>query len=164
MTLLCGFLVLGPTMATTADGFVRRWVDVFWTASPRLRTWDPHDIKRLYFGVLLFYATFGLVMLSINKPLQLVKIATNIMNYALGFSCLHTLVVNMILLPQADPPRLVRADRPGPVGPLLPRAGDDHDARGAGVVPQAAAREDGWPARPRFEPARSAVSAAPVPR
>ena len=100
MTLLCGFLVLGPTMATTADGFVRRWVDVFWTASPRLRTWDPRDIKRLYFGVLLFYATFGLVMLSINKPLQLVKIATNIMNYALGFSCLHTLVVNMILLPK----------------------------------------------------------------
>jgi hypothetical protein len=100
MTLLCGFLVLGPTMATTADGFVRRWVDVFWTASPRLRTWDPHDIKRLYFGVLLFYATFGLVMLSINKPLQLVKIATNIMNYALGFSCLHTLVVNMVLLPK----------------------------------------------------------------
>jgi hypothetical protein len=100
MTLLCGFLVLGPTMATTADGFVRRWVDVFWTASPRLREWDPHDIRRLYFGVLLFYATFGLVMLSINKPLQLVKIATNIMNYALGFSCLHTLVVNMVLLPK----------------------------------------------------------------
>ncbi len=100
LTLLCGFLVLGPTVATTADGFVRRWVDVFWTSSARLREWDPRHIRIVYFSVLLFYVVFGVTMLSINKPLQLVKIATNIMNYALGFSALHTLAVNTILLPR----------------------------------------------------------------
>ena len=39
LTLFCGFLVLGPTMAASADGIVRRWVDVFWTASKRLERW-----------------------------------------------------------------------------------------------------------------------------
>src|SRR4029077_3177593 len=37
MTLFCGFLVLAPTMASTIDGVIRRWVDVFWTAIPALR-------------------------------------------------------------------------------------------------------------------------------
>ena len=37
MTLFCGFLVLAPSMASSADGLIRRWVDVVWTASPRLR-------------------------------------------------------------------------------------------------------------------------------
>jgi hypothetical protein len=100
MTLLCGFLTLGPTMAVTADGFVRRWVDVFWTSSHRLQAWDPTRIRHVYFAVLLVYAAFGVVMLSTNKPLELVKIATNLMNYALGFSCLHTLYVNLALLPK----------------------------------------------------------------
>ncbi|QDV39381.1 Nramp family divalent metal transporter [Tautonia plasticadhaerens] len=100
LTLLCGFLTLGPTMAVTVDGFVRRWVDVFWTASHRLRCWDPARIRRVYFAVLVVYAGFGVLMLWVGKPLQLVKIATNLMNYALGFSCWHTLYVNLALLPE----------------------------------------------------------------
>ena len=46
---LCGFLVLAPTMATAADGIVRRWVDVFWTASktaPRHGT-GKHPLRLL---------------------------------------------------------------------------------------------------------------------
>src|SRR5262249_17940599 len=76
MTLFCGFLVLAPTVSSTADGIIRRWVDVFWTASPRLRRWPADSIKYVYFLVLLVYMAFGILMLSINKPLQLVKIAT----------------------------------------------------------------------------------------
>ena len=52
MTLFCGFLVLAPSMASTIDGIVRRWVDVFWTSSPRLRQWDTRRIRNLYFYVL----------------------------------------------------------------------------------------------------------------
>jgi len=54
----------------------------------------------LYFGVLSAYTLFGLVMLWFGKPLLLLTIATNIMNFALGFSCWHTLVVNHVLLPR----------------------------------------------------------------
>ncbi len=98
-TLLCGFLVLAPTMATSADGAIRRWVDVIWTSSRRLRTLDPKHIRGVYFGVLLGYMALGLVMLSTGKPLGLLTTATTIMNFALGFSCFHTLVINVTLLP-----------------------------------------------------------------
>lgn len=100
MTLFCGFLVLAPSMAATIDGFVRRWVDVFWTGSKRLRQWEPHRIKHLFFGVLCGYFFFGLIMLSMGKPMTLILISTNIMNFALGFSCWHTIYVNHSLLPK----------------------------------------------------------------
>jgi hypothetical protein len=99
-TLLCGFLVLGPTMATSADGAVRRWVDVIWTSSRALRKWDPKHIRVVYFGVLLGYMTLGLFFLSIGKPLGLLTTAATIMNFALGFSSFHTLVINLTLLPR----------------------------------------------------------------
>jgi hypothetical protein len=98
---LCGLLVLLPTACQTADGIIRRWVDVLWTASARLREVEPHKIKQLYFRVLLGYAAFGVVTLSLShSPGTVVKIATNIYNFALGISCFHTLAVNTILLPR----------------------------------------------------------------
>ena len=39
-------------------------------------------------------------MLWLNKPTDLIKIATLGYNFALGFSCFHTLAVNLILLPR----------------------------------------------------------------
>ncbi|MCH2210665.1 MAG: Nramp family divalent metal transporter [Fuerstiella sp.] len=99
MTILCGFLVLAPTMSTSADGIIRRWVDVFWTSSKRLRAMDARHIKVVYFKVLLGYAVFGCVMLSLN-PGDLITYATMFFNIALGFSCWHTLVINVTLLPK----------------------------------------------------------------
>ncbi len=101
MTLFCGFLVLAPSMVSTIDGVVRRWVDVFWTAIPGLRKLETRAIRLVYFGVLCIYGCFGLFML-IFVPDQgnLIIFATMIYNYALGFSCLHTLAVNMTLLPR----------------------------------------------------------------
>ena len=107
LTLFCGFLILGSSMVTTADGVLRRWVDVFWTASRRLQTWDPKDIGLLYFGVLFCYVLIGLVMLLLVRGDTLLVTATGMMyNYALGVSCLHTLVVNTTLLPPELRPRL----------------------------------------------------------
>ena len=110
MTLFCGFLVLTPTMASTIDGFVRRWVDVFWTASKRLHTLDPAKIRHLYFGVLVGYSVFGLTMLIVfRNPKTLLDIAGCIYNFALAFSCMHVVVINSLLLPKALRPHwLVR--------------------------------------------------------
>jgi hypothetical protein len=102
LTLLCGLLVLGTSMASTADGVLRRWVDVFWTALPWLRKWDTRHIGRLYFGVLCVYLVFGLIMLTLVPGDKLLVMATGVLyNYALGFSCFHVLVVNLVLLPKA---------------------------------------------------------------
>lgn len=99
MTIFCGFLVLAPTMSTSADGIIRRWVDVFWTSSGRMRKMDTKAIKVVYFRVLLGYSIFGLVMLSLN-PGKLIEYATMCFNIALGFSCWHTIVINSTLLPR----------------------------------------------------------------
>lgn len=101
LTLFCGFLVLAPTVSSTADGVIRRWLDVFWTSSARLREVDPRHIGKLYFGVLCCYTLFSLAMLlGIDDNGVLIIIATNIFNYALGFSCWHALAVNLTLLPR----------------------------------------------------------------
>jgi hypothetical protein len=109
LTLLCGFLVLGTTLVSTIDGIIRRWVDVFWISSPRLRKVDPERIKHVYFGVLLCYSVFGIVMLWLNNPRELIEWATLGYNFALGFSCWHTLVLNRILLPKQLRPGVVPA-------------------------------------------------------
>ena len=107
MTLFCGLLILATSMVATADGVLRRWVDVFWTSSKRLQSWDTRHIGRLYFGVLCAYMVLGLFMLIFVPGDKLLVTATGMMyNYALGFSCLHTLVINCTLLPRELQPRL----------------------------------------------------------
>jgi len=93
--------VLAPTMAASADGLIRRWIDVFWTASSHLRKLDPSSIRWVYFTVLTIFAVFGMAMLYLGKPKQLLLYATMIMNFALGFSCWHVLALNLVLLPKA---------------------------------------------------------------
>jgi hypothetical protein len=87
-------------MAVSADGVIRRWVDVFWTSSRNLRTVAPQNIRYVYFGVLAVYAVCGMTMLSLKQPQTLLVIATTIYNFALGFSCWHALVINLTLLPK----------------------------------------------------------------
>ncbi len=106
MTIFCGFLVLGTGMISTVEGLIRRWVEVVWTSSARLREVDPGKIKNLYYTVLGIYVVFGLVMLSVNRPGRLITIATLFYNFALGVSCWHTAGVNLVLLPPALRPGL----------------------------------------------------------
>ena len=100
LTLFCGFLVLAPSMSTSADGIIRRWVDVFWTSSARMRRMEDRHIKKVYFRVLAAYSVFGLIMLSMDNPVGLIQYATMFFNIALGFSCWHTLALNVLLLPR----------------------------------------------------------------
>lgn len=100
MTLFCGVLVLGTSMASTADGVLRRWLDVFWTGLPALQKWEARHMGRLYFGTLIAYTCIGLLMLTLVDATQLLKYSTTIYNAALGFSCFHVLAVNLILLPK----------------------------------------------------------------
>ncbi|MBM4075282.1 MAG: hypothetical protein FJ267_06525 [Planctomycetes bacterium] len=100
LTLFCGFLVLATSMVSTADGVLRRWVDVCWTALPSLQKWEPKHIGKLYFSVLCIYGVLGLVMLNFVKGDVLLVFSGMIYNYALGFSCWHVVFINSILLPR----------------------------------------------------------------
>lgn len=100
LTLFCGVLILGTSCAATADGVLRRWIDVLWTGLPMLRKWEARHIGQLYFGTLVAYASIGLVLLMFVDGTQLLLVSTMIYNYALGFSCFHVLAVNTTLLPK----------------------------------------------------------------
>ncbi len=108
LTLFCGFLVLATSMASTADGVLRRWVDVCWTALPFLRDWDTKHIGKLYFAVLCVYAALGVFMLSFVKGDVLLVFSGMMYNYALGFSSLHVAVINTVLLPPPLRPSMAR--------------------------------------------------------
>lgn len=109
LTLLCGFIVLAPNQITTTDGLVRRWTEVIWTGSSWLKHLPGGAVRYLYFGLLVAYALWGMtVLLWIgDSGMGIVKIGSVIMNFALGFSALHTLVVNCLLLPKPVRPGLL---------------------------------------------------------
>lgn len=100
-TLFCGFLVLITSQTTTMDGFVRRWVDVMWTASPQLRKLKSDKVKYVYFWLLIIYSVLGLAIIwTTEKPGFIFKLATTGYNFAFAISAWHTLVVNWVLLPR----------------------------------------------------------------
>jgi hypothetical protein len=97
----CGVLILIPNTVVDADNTVRRWVDLMWTALPPLRRVNPRRINLLYFLMLVGYVALGVgLLLWVDTPLDLIKIYGCIANFALGFSCWHTLGVNLTLLPR----------------------------------------------------------------
>lgn len=107
-TLFCGFLVMITSNATTMDGFIRRWVDVIWTASPTMRTLDTSYIRYVYFAVLCAYCALGFTILwLIDKPGFVFKLSTTGYNFAFAFSCWHTMIVNSILLPKPLRPHML---------------------------------------------------------
>lgn len=107
-TLFCGFLVLATSMLSTIDGFVRRWVDVIWTASAKLRELPTSSIKYVYFAVLVGYFVFGTTVIWLtDKPGKVFELATTGYNFAFAFSCWHTLAINRILLPKELRPHLL---------------------------------------------------------
>jgi hypothetical protein len=100
-TLFCGFLVLITSQTTTMDGFVRRWVDVMWTASPQLRKLESDKVKYVYFTLLMVYAACGLAIIwATEKPGFVFKLSTTGYNFAFAFSAWHTLFVNTMLMPK----------------------------------------------------------------
>ena len=71
-------------------------------------SFDPRSIGKVYFRVLCVYGTCGLLLLCFTTPGALLKISTNIYNYALGFSCFHVIVINSTLLPRELRPTVLR--------------------------------------------------------
>lgn len=106
-TLLCGFLVLAPSQVSSFDGFVRRWTDVIWTGNRRVSRLNGEKVVWVYYSLLGVYAVWGMFVLVVfPKPLALVKVTGVLMNYALGLSSWHMLLVNTTLLPRECRPNL----------------------------------------------------------
>jgi hypothetical protein len=104
LTLLCGFLVLAPGQISVGDQIARRWTDIAWTASSRLKRMGGTHVKYVYYSILSVYAVWGLLVLWRLPALDIAKIGAVLGNVALGFSALHALYANRTLLPKALQP------------------------------------------------------------
>jgi Mn2+/Fe2+ NRAMP family transporter len=99
LTLLCGFLVLAPGQVSVGDQIARRWTDMIWTASARVKRLGQGEVRYLYYGILIAYGLWGLFVLWLLPALQIAKIGAVLGNVALGVASLQTLYVNQRLLP-----------------------------------------------------------------
>lgn len=99
LTLLCGFLVLAPGQVSVCDQIARRWTDMIWTASSRVKAANLR-VNHVYYAILAGYMVFGLVVLLALRPLQTAKIGTILQNISLGVSALLSLHVTRTLMPR----------------------------------------------------------------
>ncbi len=100
LTLLCGFIILAPGQIAGTDGTVRRWTDVIWTGSRRVRHLEGHQVKNIYYTIMTAYGIWGLIALRLTpNPLVLAIVTNTLKNIGLAFSSLHALYVNRSLLP-----------------------------------------------------------------
>ena len=99
MTLLVGFLILYPGQILSGDTVPRRWCDIIWTASARVRRMGEQSVRKIYYGLMSIVGVWGLLVLMFLEPLAILKIAGVLMNIGLGAAALHALIVNCTLLP-----------------------------------------------------------------
>lgn len=105
LTLLCGFLILAPGVIQTIDGVCRRWTDVAWSASARLRSRHPDEAHVVYYAIMAAYCVWGLLALGLTpNPLVLAILGSTLGNLGLAMSALHVIHVNKTLLPPAARP------------------------------------------------------------
>jgi hypothetical protein len=101
LTLLCGLLIMIPTQVSQLDGIARRWTDVIWIGSKRLRHLEGNQAKHVYYALLAVYGVWGLIALRVTPSPLVLAIATGVMvNFAFAFSALHSLWANLTLLPE----------------------------------------------------------------
>jgi len=109
LTLLCGFLIMAPTQVSQLDAICRRWTDVLWVGSKRLHQREGHEVKYVYYTILAGYGIWGLVALRLTPDPLVLAIASGVMmNFALGFSSLHTIYALLVLLPKPLRPGFVQ--------------------------------------------------------
>jgi hypothetical protein len=113
-TLFVGLMVLLPSQMSVVEDVSRRWTDVIWSASSRVReTARQHHVKTIYYTILAAYVGWCAVSLQIfgrwGTPKLMTLVISNLGNVALGFTSLLLLWVNFRLLPRELRPRWYNA-------------------------------------------------------
>ncbi len=104
VTLLVGLMVLLPSQMSIVDDFSRRWTDIIWSGSRRVRArMQPHQVKSLYYGILAAYVLWTFIAAwlfsTYGTPKLMVLVIANLNNLALGVTSFVLWRVNTRLLP-----------------------------------------------------------------
>ncbi|MBI3910068.1 MAG: Nramp family divalent metal transporter [Armatimonadetes bacterium] len=100
LTLICGFWILFSTQLQTVDHVSRRWTDILWTGSARAHQLKGHQVKYIYYGILVLYTAWGCVTLLLQQPMTMVLIASITGGFAMSVCAVHTVYVNRRFLPR----------------------------------------------------------------
>ena len=113
LTLLCGFIVLFPGHVSETDNIVRRWTELIWTGSRRVRHLEGNQVKFIYYTIMALYFLWGLIALRLTPdPLFLAILTGALRNLGMCATALHALYVNRKLLPEPlRPPWLMQASQ-----------------------------------------------------
>lgn len=110
VTILVGMLVMLPSQMSIVDDFSRRWTDILWSGSKRLRNNpDGNAVKVVYYTILTFFLAWTVVFTYIfsnyGTPRLMTLVVANLNNLALGVTSFHLLWINCRLLPREIQPR-----------------------------------------------------------
>ena len=104
-TLIVGLLVLLPSQMSIVEDVCRRWTDIIWSGSRRVReTMQPHQVGRIYYTILAIYVTWTFVcawyFTKYESPKVMVLVIANLNNIGLGVTAFFVLRNNLAYLPK----------------------------------------------------------------
>jgi hypothetical protein len=110
LTVAVGLMVMLPSQMSIVDDFSRRWTDIFWSGSRRVReSMSGGQVRRIYYGILGGYVLWSAVcayLFSVyGTPKLMTLVIANLNNVGIGLTALHLLWVNCRLLPLPLRPR-----------------------------------------------------------
>jgi hypothetical protein len=87
------------------DDVCRRWTDIIWSGSRRVREkWKANQANRIYYTILVLYMFWTFVcatlFLFFSEPKVMVLVIANLNNVGLGFTAFLLLWNNLRLLPK----------------------------------------------------------------
>jgi hypothetical protein len=110
VTVWVGLLVMLPSQMSIIDDFSRRWTDILWSGSRRIRdTLSGGAVRKLYYGILGTYVLWTVVCAYLfstyGTPKLMTLVIANLNNLAIGITSFHLLWINCTLLPPELRPR-----------------------------------------------------------
>jgi hypothetical protein len=103
LTLFNGFWLLFKTQLGNTDILVRTITDAVWMSSKRARD-NQRGIRAIYYGILITFSLWGIVVLRSASPFQLFKILANMAGIVLLIAGVQIFFVNRRFLPRTIRP------------------------------------------------------------
>ena len=103
LTLFNGFWILFKTQLGNTDILVRTITDAMWMSSETARA-SKRGIRALYYGILVIFSIWGMVVIRLASPFQLFKILANMAGLVLAVAGVQIFLVNRRFLPRAIRP------------------------------------------------------------